>query len=447
MLRAASVLIPSVEKTQQATLAFNIASQQARAGDLAGALATVGFLKRGEDRVWAMASVATVIAGRGDVTNALELIRNSSPGNDSSKAQAYAFVVRRLADKHSFEEALGVVRIIQSLPAYFGKTNLVVGTLMGIQAVQSKSGHAEDASTTLNMALYAVEQEKAHPFTREFADTMPAQMYGEIAGNLAREGNPEAAHMVIERIYELLAEAQNTTSRQIILYTLVGAKASLGELSSAVETANELEPGQWRDSAFLIIAGERTRLGDPLSAVDEAVGIAYDSWRSTSLRGVADALAARGDYVQALSTIDLIQGAGERAYSLSELALEQSEKDSQSARLIVQLAWEAALNAGDETKPYVFGQIAVARANLGDYSGALEVLPRLTDNEKAWVLDNVAAMLVEAGKKTEAIALAEGEDSAYPKAHALLGIARQLVTEERKAAKHDKEPAPVAASF
>jgi hypothetical protein len=37
-------------------------------------------------------------------------------------------------------------------------------------------------------------------------------------------------------------------------------------------------------------------------------------------------------------------------------------------------------------------------------------------------------MLVEAGKKTEAIALAEGEDPAYPKAYAFLGIARQLAT-------------------
>jgi hypothetical protein len=56
-------------------------------------------------------------------------------------------------------------------------------------------------------------------------------------------------------------------------------------------------------------------------------------------------------------------------------------------------------------------------------------------------------MLVEAGKKTEAIALAEGEDSAYPKAYAFLGIARQLATDERRAEKRDKEPAPAAASF
>jgi len=318
---------------------------------------------------------------------------------------------------------------------------------MGIQTEQWKAGRAEDANTTLNLALDAVERERAGPFTREFSDTMPAQMYGEIAGDLAREGNPQAARTVMERIYAILAETPETASRQVILQTLAVEHATLGEFSSALDIANELEPGQWRDSAFEIISMNRTRLGDPAGALDDAVGIAYDSWRSTSLRGVADALAARGDYVQALSTIDLIQGAGERAYGLSELALEQSEKDAPSARLIVQLAWDAALNAGDETKPYVFGQIAVARAELGDYSGAVEVLPRLPDREKAWVLDNVDAMLVGAGRKTEAIALAESEDSAFPKAQALLGIARQLLTEERKAAKRDKEPAPAAASF
>ena len=146
-------------------------------------------------------------------------------------------------------------------------------------------------------------------------------------------------------------------------------------------------------------------------------------------------LALSGNYAQALFTIDLIQGAGERAYGLAELALQQAEKGDPAAAQTVGLAWEAALNAGDETKPYVFEFIAVTRGMLGDVAGAEEVISRLDDPAKVWPLWNLTEMLVHAGREAEAISLAERQPGPHPRAYALLGTATALLDKQREASR------------
>jgi hypothetical protein len=292
----------------------------------------------------------------------------------------------------------------------------------------------------VQLALGAVGREIANPFSPEFTDTMPAGLYGEIANALSREGNRTEASAVVERIYAMVATARTSEIRQELLYQLAIAQINLGEIQTALNTADQLMPGQWRDGALLAIAMERTRQGDPLGALDEVAGLSSDSLRNTSLRGIADALAGSGNYTVALSTIDRIQSEGERAYGLSELALEQAEKSDPSATLTVELAWEAALKAGNETKPYVFGEIAVTRAILGDFAGAIEISANLNQDENAWVLQNLTAMMVDAGEEIEAIALAEKQDVPYLKASAFLGISRQLI-EQQQAAKRRAENA------
>jgi len=406
-LRAASSSIPRIDKFQQSSLAFNIAREQTRIGDLSEALATVRRVVSEEGSVSAMGSIASVLAGQGDLSSALDLVRNSAPGNERTKAYAYLGVAQALAWKHSFHDALSVVQAMGDEPGFFDKTNLIAQTLMSIQTRQWEAGDYTGAEDTLNLALNAVEQERAHPFTSEFADTMPADLYGGIASKLSREGNRQAALSVVERIYATLAAAESEESKQHLLHTLTVAQANLGEFQEALSSSEKLASGQWRDGVLLTIAMERTREGDPLGAIDEATQISSESWRNSSLRGIADALAASGNYVQALTTVERIQPAGERAYGLSELALEQAEKDDPAAALIVRLAWEAALNAGDETKPFVFEQIAVTRGILGDYAGALEIVSTMAEEDRVWPLQNLTAMLVHAGKKADAIALAE----------------------------------------
>ena len=435
MLRTASALLPGIDKAQQPSVAANIAGAQIRVGDLEGALASMQAVEDAKQRDLALNSVAWGLASQGNASLALDVIRQSPPENDSGKASAYRSVAIQLAEKGSFDQALSVAGLIGKGATYVGRSSLYVEVLLQIHAKQWAAGDTAGAENTLNLALDVADREEKNPSSREFAEFTTAAMFSNIAKELAKEGQSNAAFVMVERIYSLLAQAETAGRSEGVLSLLATTQANIGDFPSAVSTSERLPAGQERDEVTMVIAMERARLGDPLGALDETLGLPAQPWRNSSLRVIADAVAASGDYTQALSTIDKIQGAGERAYGLAELALEQAKKNDPAAALTVELAWEAAMNAQGETEPYVFGFIAVTRGILGNFGGALEVVSRLEGAERAWPLQNLTMMLVHAGKKEEAVALAESEEMPQARACALLGVANQLIEEEREAAK------------
>lgn len=438
-LRAASAQIPNIDKVQQSSMAFNIAGMQVRTGDLPGALATVQSVGDEQGRISALGNVVTALAWQGDLSSALHLIRDSSVGSRSSQENAmavdrdYSAVAGSLADRHDFEGALRMVKLIEEGPSYFSKTTLVLETLLKIRFKQWQRGDQNGAEETLNLALQLVDREKQHPSAPEFATSMPAGMYGTIANELIREGDRTAALRILERDYGLIAQAPTPKQQQDTLFQFGYSLASIGEVQAADNITQQLENGQQREGVMMIIALQKIKQGDPFSVVPEVMSLFYEPWRNVSLRQIADILGTTGNYTQAIFAIERIEGAGERADGFSELALEQAERGSLAAALFVELAWEAALNGGSETKPYVFSQIAVARARLGDFAGALDIVPRVDVHERAWVLQNLTMILIHTGRKTEAIELAESQDVPEAKAHAFLGIAGEMFEESRAA--------------
>jgi hypothetical protein len=435
MLRVVSQLLPDVDKTQLSSVAFNVAGQQMRIGDLAGALASAQAAGSENDRTWVTSNIASIMAAQGNLASALKLVQTSSSKDAQAKAQAYASVARELAEKNAFQGALNVTRVIRDSAEFVGKANLLVDTLMRIQTKQWEARDRAGADNTLNLALDAVQQEEMNSSVPALARSQTAQMYGGIANDLADEGNRAAALSVIEIVQNRVAEAPDPAKHDLLL-TLAVAQAHLGDFQAARASAGQMEPGK-RDTAIDVIGMQRTKQGQPLDALDEAVTLSSEFSRNSSFRGIADALAASGNYPQALSTVGLIEGAGEQAYGLSELAYEQAERNDPAAAQTVQLAWEAAMNAG-ETKPYVFGQIAMARGLLGDFPGAQQIVGRLPEQERAWTLQNLTSAMVSAGKITEAVALAESQDSALPKACAILGITGELIAEQKDKAKRSQ---------
>ncbi len=427
ILREASALIPGIDSDQQSSAAANIAGQQVRAGDIEGGLATYQALKNPPDRGMAVAVIASAIASQGNLPLALELARDSAqPG---FRANAYSMIASGLASKNNFEDAVAVVRLIRKEP---GQAYIFVDSLMWIYARQWKTGDEPAAENTLNEALDVVERGREDPGSTDFTT---ASMYYTIMSRLSEAGNRDAASAMVERIYGIASAAENPDRKQELLGLLAFAQVRTGRLQEAISTAEDLPPGQWRDSAMEVISMERTKQGDAAGALEEVDEIGADSLRNISYRTVADGLAGSGNYTQALATIDRIQGAGERAYGLAELALQQAEKDDPAATQTVELAQGAALNAGDATKPYVFEFIAVTRAMLGDLAGAEEMISRMDDPAKVWPLWNLTEMLVHAGRETEAISLAETQTAPHPKAYALLGTATALLDKQHDASR------------
>jgi tetratricopeptide (TPR) repeat protein len=397
-LRDASALIPQIDKDQRSSAASNIAGQQARIGDLEGALTTAQRAGSPSARVSAAGSIAYTLALQGNLPLALEVIQNSSKADDPAKANDYSSVAQWLAERHDFEHALQVARLIQRADPYFGQTNHFVGALLMIQAEQFKAGEHAGSEETIDEALAAVQWEKDHPVDPWFAGSMPGGLYANIATELAHEGNRPAAVAVVDRIYDLLAAASREPTKQDLLLYLGEAQIGIGELDAATATAEQLPAGNHRDGIVLQVGFERGKAGDLPGALDDATALSYEPWRNISLREVAVRFFALGNDAQALATLDLIPEAAERAEGLVDLASQEVGKRDPSAPLALELAYEAALNAGPEMKPYVFESIAVARGDLGDFGGAEDMIAKMNDLSKAWPLWNLTKMLIRAGR-------------------------------------------------
>jgi thioesterase domain-containing protein len=350
------------------------------------------------------------------------MIQNSAKGEDPAKAVEYSLVAFLLAAHNDFDHALQVARLIERAKPYFGQTNRFVESLLSIEEEQFKAGDRARAQETIDEALAAVE----------FAKSMPVGLYGEIAAQLAREGNRPASIAVVDRIYDQLAAASTDQAKQELLMFLGLAQVGIGELDAAIATAEQLPPGNQRDSIVLRVGFERAKAGDLPGALDDATALWYESWRNTSLRDVAARFSALGDSAEALATLDMIPEPAERAEGLATLAAQEAEKHDPSAPLAVELAYEAAIDAGPKTKPYVFEGIAVTHALLGDFGAAEEMIARMDDSSKIYPLWNLTEMLILGGREAEAISLAENQFAPGPKAHALLGVATALIKKQRE---------------
>jgi hypothetical protein len=69
----------------------------------------------------ATASIAYTLASQGDLPLALEVIQNSSTGEDPAKANDYISVTGWLAEHHDFEHALELARLIQQAKPILGR--------------------------------------------------------------------------------------------------------------------------------------------------------------------------------------------------------------------------------------------------------------------------------------------------------------------------------------
>ena len=421
ILREASALIPQVEPIQQSSASANIAGRQVLAGDIEGALATYGAQTKSANDGVALDVVASMMTSKGDLPFALDLVRTA---DSSLQPSAYAAITIHLALKDDFDNALATAHLIRGE----GQTALFVDSLMWINLHQQMAGDLPGAQATLNEALDAVEREKNRTGAIPFAI---AAMFQNIASRLVEGGNREGALAVIERISGVIASTDDTGQKEQLMGMLSRAQANAGQFDTALGTAQQIPPSPERDTAMETIAVERTRQGDTAGALNEAAAVDGDYLRNTSYRVVADALAGAGQDARALSVIDLIEGPGERANGLAELAFRQAGNGDPQAWATVQLASEAALNAGDNVEPHVFELIAVARGSLKDFSAAEEIIGRLKDPDKVWPLWTITEQLAAAGRESEAISLAESQSAPYPKVYALLGTASALIESQQ----------------
>jgi hypothetical protein len=223
-----------------------------------------------------------------------------------------------------------------------------------------------------------------------------------------------------------------------LLGYLAASQARAGDFTAAILTAGRLSDPEQHTAALVTIATQQAQQGDTAGARRLAADIPAKSWSNVAVEEYANALSKSGDSVGAEDTIKRIKEPEGRAYAFAQLALQQAERKDGGAALTAFLAMEDARRAGDAVNPFVFELIAVTRGMLGDFPGARQIVSELKDGHSVWPLWNLTEQLVEAGRASDAVALAHAQEFPRARAYALLGTATTILEQIEAAGKRKR---------
>jgi tetratricopeptide (TPR) repeat protein len=207
------------------------------------------------------------------------------------------------------------------------------------------------------------------------------------------------------------------------LSCLAVALADMGDIRGALEIIEELPEGTNRDSALGVAANSMAKIGNLKEALETISRASDQHMRDMFLRSIAAQQGQDGHALSALESVGLIPSIADRAEALATLAATQAGKNDPTARETIELAWETANSPGASVPEHILGYIAGMRVELGEIAEAKKILQRLSPEGRTWPLWNITTTLAESGDKAGALALADEETEAQPKAYALLGTA------------------------
>lgn len=411
LLQEAGRLIRDIPEAQQPSAVANVAGQLTRAGDLPDALSLVQLFRQPQYLALANGIIAWHLANSGNFSQALAIVETGGSQtihihNDYETLAALA------ALKGNVGEALEIAHRIPQ--------NSVAGSeaLRRVAEQVAKAGELPRARQIVGEALEACDKA-----ILENGDS--ALELAQIAGTQAEIGDKSGAYATLSKLSNIAHRTDGDAST--LLQQLAAAQARMGDLVGAQQTMDELPPARF-DGVLVSIAEEQAKQGLMAEATASAVRISNSVLRSIALRELAVVRGTHGALNDALDAIDKIPDPSSRAEALAVLALEQAENDNPAANQTVQLAWSQAVSMGADAARHALEEIAVTRATLNDFAGAQQIVYDMADQEsRVWPLWSITSMMVSAGHKQEALALAENENAAYPKAYALLGTATGIL--------------------
>lgn len=415
LLRQASKLVPDVPEPQQMSVASNIASAQARAGDLHGALSTVYLLKKPQAQAQALGSIAHFIDYSGNLDGALKLIESAAKGQN--RDVSYADIAWAHAHKGDFATALRVAHLIQN------DRSRLIEALNGVAAEQWKSRDHASAERTWAEAVDAAEHRSGDEPVTEFF------LLG-IAGSRAQAGDTAGALQLLSEIR--LSIEQHHPVDQGLLAAVANSLAQAGQLTEALDIIRALPPGSNRDINLMIISDQLMKQEDVADAKETAAQIADPQLRAHALQEIAQVDVDRGRQGSAMETLDVISSPASRAEAMASVALGQADHGDDAATDTLRRAVVVANEAAPKPPDHVFATIAVTEAILGDFETAEATVRLLSSDARPWAWWNITAMMVRAGDLTGALGIATGEKDAHAKAYALLGSANGILDQLRR---------------
>jgi hypothetical protein len=271
---------------------------------------------------------------------------------------------------------------------------------------------------------------EAGALVQEADELQQSSIATNVSGQQARAGDVAGALATIQSVRNPVAPGQ--------LYSgLTSHMAAHGNWSDAMKLLADLPEGSGRSISYFGIGSILAHQHDFANARLVAYAIQQEPDGGSQYRDLLalialeegssprQAMAAHASQAT-LDQVRSMQPGATRAQAFAQLAMQQAAQKDPAAPVTVTLAQEdARTTAGVPSQ--TFEMIAVTRGATGDLPGALSVVNQLDPSSRAWPLWNLTGMMVHAGQRNEALAIARSQESRTARAYALLGIASALL--------------------
>jgi hypothetical protein len=271
---------------------------------------------------------------------------------------------------------------------------------------------------------------EAGALVQEADELQQASIAANVSGQQARAGDIPGALATIQNLRNGVAPGH--------LYSgLTWHMAANGNWSAAMKLLADLPEGSGRSLSYFGIGSILAHQHDFANARLVAYTLQQEPDGSSLYTDLLALIAAEEGSAPrqprpvppSSATIDQIramQPGAVRAQTFAQLAMQQATRKDPTAPVTVTLAQEEALATAD-VAPATLETIAVTRGVTGDLPGAISVVNQLDPGSRAWPLWNLTGLMVHAGQRNEALALARSQQSPAARAYALLGIATALL--------------------
>jgi len=412
-----------------AAIAASDADASRRAADLAFAVAE--RIEVAHARLLAFAEIARMSSAIGDLETARAAVdaalATTATGVSPYAVAWIAAAQAALGDSDSANTALQAMK---------NDPNLRVYAMARMAEAQAAAGRVASARETIDSALIVADGIKENASDHEPSESGCVSSNGdrdnalqEIAEVQAQIGDLEAAMTTTIKIEDAYARAE-ITDRIVKAHAGADNVELLRQTLKAVSTPlYAIKSDYCRDSNLAAVAAAQATVGDIGAALTTAEAIELPRVRTRALVEMAESVAKAGD----LAAIEKVASAPVRAMAWARLATVRTEaRDLEAGRSAVAAALKASRLIDDPKLLVVtLARIVEAQARLGEVESVRRTIGQMPGEFDAVGRRNFAlAVIVEAQTNAEqfaaALATAETIEDTGDRFEALLGIATAL---------------------
>jgi hypothetical protein len=253
-------------------------------------------------------------------------------------------------------------------------------------SAESSGGEGSDPAQWRSVALaraLSAATEVADPYRQ-------AEVLAAIARAQASVEGASTADKVIRQALAAAARIQADEFRGWVLHDIVLAQLAADDLIGAKQTAESINAARPQGAAYAAIADVQVRLGNLPAAQTLALRMGDPSARGELLRQIVSAHCLNGDIAAARAMLSGIEDKHYSAMAHGDVAAAHFENGDLPA------AYAVAARARRANRNEVYGRIALAQAESGDFSGAQKSLQLISEPvARALVQGRVALQRVE----------------------------------------------------